>query len=56
MLGSGIGFFVMDLKRLLETHRDEVVREWVRRILSEVSERYSRRPVEEVRGTVSEAT
>ncbi len=56
MLGSGIGFFVMDLKRLLETHRDEVVREWVRRILSEVSERYSRRPVEEVRGTISEAT
>lgn len=56
MLGSGIGFFVMDLKRLLETHRDEVVREWVRRILSEVSERYSLRPEEEVRGTISEAT
>ncbi len=46
----------MDLKRLLETHRDEIMGEWVRRILTEVSDRYSRRPVEEVRGTISEAT
>ncbi|OPY03928.1 MAG: cyclic-di-GMP phosphodiesterase [Syntrophorhabdus sp. PtaB.Bin184] len=46
----------MDLKRLLETHRDEIMGEWVRRILTEVSERYSRRPAEEVRGTISEAT
>lgn len=56
MRGSGIGLSVMDLKRLLETHREEIMGEWVRRILTEVSERYSRRPVEEVRSTVSEAT
>jgi len=56
MRGSGIGFSVMDLKRLLETHRDEIMGEWVRRILTEVSERYSRRPAAEVRGTISEAT
>jgi PAS domain S-box-containing protein len=56
MGGSGIGFSVMDLKRLRETHRDESMGEWVRRILTEVSERYSRRPAEEVRGTISEAT
>lgn len=46
----------MDLKGLLERQRDEVIEEWVRRILTEVSERYSRRPVEEVRKTISEAT
>ncbi len=46
----------MDLKSLLEARRDEIMGEWVRRILTEVSERYSRRPVEEVRETISEAT
>ncbi len=46
----------MDLKSLLEARRDEIMGEWVRRILTEVSEHYSRRPLEEVRGTISEAT
>lgn len=46
----------MNLRELLETYQDEIVRDWVRRIHTEVSERYSRHPVEEIVLTVSEAT
>ncbi len=46
----------MDLRQLLQIHRDDIVREWVDRIRREVSEHYSRRPVEEVTSTIVEAT
>jgi len=46
----------MDLRHLLQTHHDEIVREWVDRIRTEVSENYSSRPVEEVTLTILEAT
>lgn len=45
----------MDLRELLQTHRDDIVREWVDRIRREVSEHYSSRPEEEVTGTILEA-
>ncbi len=45
----------MDLRNILETHRDKIIREWVSRMHTEVSERYSARPVEEITLTISEA-
>jgi len=45
----------MAFKEILEAHRDEIIKEWVLRLHSEVSERYSGRPAEELTVTVSEA-
>lgn len=46
----------MELKKILEDHRDEIIGEWVNRIRTEVSERYSNRPVEEITLTITEAS
>ena len=45
----------MDLEHLLRTHRDEIIKEWLIRIPA-LSERYSLRPVEELRSNVTQAT
>jgi PAS domain S-box-containing protein len=45
----------MVLREILEAHREEIIGEWVRRLHTEVSERYSSRPPEELAVTVSEA-
>ncbi len=45
----------MDLERLLRNYRNEIIKEWVKRIPA-LSERYSRLPVEEFRSTVTQAT
>lgn len=45
----------MDLEHLLRTYRDEIIEEWVMKIPA-LSERYSHVPVEELQGTVTEAT
>lgn len=45
----------MDLEHLLRKYRDEIIEAWVARIPA-LSERYSRRPVEELRGNVTQAT
>ena len=45
----------MDLEHLLATYRDEIIEKWVMRIPG-LSERYSHVPVEELQGTVTEAT
>ena len=45
----------MTLREILETRRDEIVREWARRLHGEVSLRYSDRPLEELIRTTSEA-
>jgi PAS domain S-box-containing protein len=44
----------MGLREILESHRDEIIREWTHRLHTEVSERYSARPVEELMATVAE--
>ncbi len=45
----------MDLEHLLRKHRDAIIEAWVARIPT-LSERYSQRPVEELRGNVTQAT
>ncbi len=45
----------MGLSRILTTYRDLIIDEWVRRLRSEISERYAERPLEELRVTVSRA-
>jgi PAS domain S-box-containing protein len=45
----------MDLENLLRTYRNEIIGAWVTRIPA-VSERYSLRPVEELRSNVTQAT
>lgn len=46
----------MDLAELLRMYRNEIIKEWVVKIRTDISERYSRRPVEEVHNTITEAT
>jgi PAS domain S-box-containing protein len=43
----------MNLAQILETYRKPLIAEWVRRLQTEVSPRYSRRPTEELFQTVS---
>jgi PAS domain S-box-containing protein len=45
----------MNLKSILEEWRERVIDEWVRRLKTNVSERYSQRPFEELMITVSAA-
>jgi len=45
----------MDLKELLEKYRNKVIDEWIYRLHTEVSERYSARPLDELFQTVSKA-
>ena len=45
----------MTLKELLEAYHDEIVEQWVHRLHTDVSERYSSRPVDELFATVSRA-
>lgn len=44
----------VNIRGILEKHHDAIVREWVHRLHSEVSRRYSARPTEELYGTISE--
>ena len=43
----------MNLKEILDNYHDEIVREWANRLHTELSERYSARPMEELFGTTS---
>ncbi len=43
----------MDLATILTVHREPIIDEWVRRLQTEVSPRYSERPLEELLLTVS---
>lgn len=43
----------MNLKEILDSHRDEIIREWTCRLHDEVSPRYSNRTVGELIGTVT---
>ena len=45
----------MDLVAILTTYRKQIIREWIRRLRTEVSERYTERPVSELFVTVSRA-
>ncbi len=45
----------MDFKQFLDRHHGAIVREWKRRLRSEVSPRYSSRPVEEYEQTINAA-
>lgn len=45
----------MDFKQFLDRHHSTIVREWKRRLRSEVSPRYSSRPVEEYDQTINAA-
>ncbi len=45
----------MDFGDLLSRHRDSIVREWIRRLRTEVSPRYSGRPAEEYDETIPAA-
>jgi len=45
----------MDLKELLKSYRNKIVDEWIYRLHTEVSERYSARPIDELFKTVSKA-
>ncbi|MCX7857647.1 MAG: PAS domain S-box protein [Deltaproteobacteria bacterium] len=45
----------MNLKEILEKYRDSVIDKWIAKLKSEVSERYSKRPIEELFITVSAA-
>lgn len=47
---------VMNLERVLKEYRDQIIETWVVRIRADISENYARRPVEEVRGTITQAT
>lgn len=44
-----------DLAAFLRDSREEILREWIHRLRTEVSGQYAARPLEELRGTVSEA-
>ena len=44
-----------DLAEFHDRHRDEIIREWVRLLHTEVSENYSRRSIDELTGTVTGA-
>jgi len=46
----------MDLKELLKNYRTKIIDEWIYRLHTEVSERYSARPIDELFQTVSKAT
>ena len=43
----------MNLKEILDNYHDEIVRQWANRLHTELSERYSARPMEELFGTTS---
>jgi hypothetical protein len=43
----------MDLTTILTEHREPIIEEWVRRLQTEVSPRYSERPLKELFLTVS---
>ena len=43
------------LEHFLKSHRQRIIDEWVKRLHCEVSKRYSERPVEELRETVTQA-
>ncbi len=45
----------MDLASILESYRDEIVREWSHRLKTEVSQNYRLRPIDELIETTSEA-
>jgi PAS domain S-box-containing protein len=45
----------MPLASILEKYRDTIVKEWIRRLHESVSERYSKRPLDELFVTVSRA-
>jgi len=44
----------MDLKEILDQYHEEIVRQWANRLHTEISERYSARPIEELFRTTSE--
>jgi len=43
----------MDLKKILDNYHGEIVRQWANRLHTEISERYSARPIEELFRTTS---